>query len=212
MTAVKICGLTDEAAVAAAVEAGADFIGAVFFPPSPRHIGPEQAAHLFDGVPDDVKRVGLFVDPTDDDIEGALRHVRLDLIQLHGQETPERAEAIGLEFGVPLMKAVGVASAADAKSAEAYADIADWILLDAKPPAEATRPGGNAAAFDWSLVEAYTTGLPWMLAGGLTPDTVQAAITATHPPAVDVSSGVESSPGHKDPDLIRRFIDAAKAA
>lgn len=210
-TLVKICGITDEDAMAAAVEGGADFVGLVFFPPSPRALSFEAAAELSHMLPEEVKTVGLFVDPDDATIERALNAVRLDLLQLHGAETPERIEQLRLEFGHPVMKSVAVATAADVDAAREIAAVADWLLFDAQAPAGAGRPGGNAAGFDWSLLAGRKWPCPWMLAGGLTPDTVAAAIRATGAPAVDVSSGVERAPGVKDPELILRFITAAKA-
>ena len=209
---VKICGLTDEAAVEAALGAGADFLGAVFFPPSPRAITPARAAELFDGVPARVRRVGLFVDPDDRLLEAALSHVRLDMLQLHGDEDPERIEAIRGEFGLPVMRALGVGSAADLDAARRHAAAADWLLFDARPPAGATRPGGNATTFDWTLLKGRKWPCPWMLAGGLTPENVADAIRASGARAVDVSSGVESAPGVKDADRIARFVAAAKGA
>ncbi|MBB4285153.1 phosphoribosylanthranilate isomerase [Roseospira goensis] len=209
---IKICGLTDPDAVDAAVEAGADWLGAVFFAPSPRAVTAEQAADLFDGLPDDVGTVGLFVDPDDALLDQVLTRVRLDLIQLHGQESPARVDAIRLEYGRPVMKALGVATRADLAAAQAYADHADRLLLDARPPPGADRPGGHARAFDWSILAGWTAPLPWMLAGGLTPETVAAALRATGAPAVDVSSGVERAKGVKDPALIARFCAAVRAA
>lgn len=206
---VKICGLTDPDAVAAAVEGGASHLGFVFFPPSPRAVEPWEAAELCDGLPEDVAVVGLFVDPTDDEINAVMQQVRLDLIQLHGHETPERVEAVRQEFGMPVMKALGVSEAADLEAARTYLGVADMLLFDAKPPKGAERPGGNAVAFDWSLMSAWTDcETPWLLAGGLTPATVAEALRISGAPGVDVSSGVETAPGEKDPDLILAFLDA----
>lgn len=207
---VKICGVTDDEALAAAVEAGADYIGLVFFPPSPRFLEFDYAAELTQFLPEETRVAGLFVDADERIIETALNTVRLDLLQLHGSETPERIEALRLEFGHPVMKAISVSSAADLDAAQAYAEVADWLLFDAKPPAGAALPGGNAVSFDWSLLKGRKWACPWMLAGGLTPENVAAAIKASGAGAVDVSSGVESAPGIKDADKIRRFIEAAK--
>lgn len=207
---VKICGLTEDEGLDAAIDAGADFLGLVFFPRSPRFITPPDAGELFQYLPEEMKVVGLFVDPSFEDIEQVLNAVRLDMIQLHGHETPERVEEIRLEFGHPVMKALPVATAADLDAAMAYAEVADWLLFDAKPPPDADRPGGNAASFDWTLLAGRSWPCPWMLAGGLTPDTVAEAIRISGATAVDVSSGVERVPGIKDPELIERFIRAAK--
>lgn len=213
-TLIKICGLTDEEAVETAVEAGADFLGFVFFPKSPRAVTPERVVQMVADLPpdiwDEVKTVGLFVDPTDAELDDVFRILRLDVVQLHGHETPERVEHIRLEYGVEVIKAIGVATAADLDTAKAYAGIADFLLFDAKPPAGADRPGGNAISFPWALMRDWQdpTETPWLLAGGLTPDTVADAIRQSGAPGVDVSSGVESAPGEKDPELIARFIAA----
>ncbi|MBB4266829.1 phosphoribosylanthranilate isomerase [Roseospira visakhapatnamensis] len=209
---IKICGLTDVEAVDAAVAAGADWLGAVFFPPSPRSVDAAWAAEMFDALPDDVGTVGLFVDPDDAVLDAVLNHVRLDLIQLHGRETPARVDSIRLDFGRPVMKAVGVAGTMDLDTAMLYADHADRLLLDAKPPPGADRPGGHAMPFDWSVLGEWRAPLPWMLAGGLTPDTVTEALRVTGAPGVDVSSGVERTRGVKDPLLIDRFCAAVRAA
>ncbi len=207
---IKICGLRDRATVEAAVEAGADWLGAVFFAPSPRAVTAGQAADMFDGLPGVVGRVGLFVDPDDALLDHVLSHVRLDLIQFHGSESPARVDAVWREYAVPVMKALGVSSAADLAAAEAYVDHADRLLLDAKPPPGADRPGGHAAAFDWSILQGWAAPLPWMLAGGLTPDTVAEALRRTRAPGVDVSSGVERARGVKDAALIARFCEAVR--
>ena len=209
---VKICGLTDEESLAAAVEAGAAYVGLVFFEKSPRYISAPAAAGLLDGLPEDVRRVGLFVDPSDDFLAATVAHVRLDLLQLHGAETPDRVDAVSQEFGVPVMKAVSVASAEDIQAAKAYDRVAERLLFDAKPPAGSDRPGGNAVAFDWALARQYDGQLPWLLAGGLKPSNVVQAIAESGAKAVDVSSGVEAAPGQKDPELIRAFIEAAENA
>ena len=210
MVKVKVCGLTDEEAVEAAVEAGADFLGVVFFPPSPRNLPIARAAEIFDGVPEEVRRVGLLVDPDDALLEAVMNHVRLDFFQLHGRESPERVEAIRQEFGMPVIKAIGISGEADLAAAAAYAEIADWLLFDAKPPPAADRPGGNALTFDWTLLKGRTWPCPWLLAGGLTGENVADAIRLSGAKAVDVSSGVESAPGVKDLAKIARFIERAK--
>lgn len=208
-TQVKICGVTTEEAVDAAVEAGADFIGLVFYPPSPRAVTPERAAELVELI-EDVVKVGLFVDPDDALLDEVLAHVRLDLLQFHGSESPERLEQVRLEYGIPVMKVISVSSAEDLAAAEPFFTAADRLLFDAKPPKGATLPGGNAVSFDWTILQGRSFPLPWMLAGGLTPDNVAEAVRVTGAPAVDVSSGVESAPGVKDVDKIAAFIAAAK--
>jgi phosphoribosylanthranilate isomerase len=207
---VKICGLTTEEAVDAAVEAGTDYVGLVFFPPSPRNVSPERAAELIELLPEEVAKVGLFVDADDALLDEVMTHLRLDLLQFHGNETPERVEQVRLEYGVPVMKVIHVSEPADLSKADAYLQVADRLMFDAKPPKDATRPGGNAVAFDWSILAGKSWKLPWFLAGGLTPANVADAIKATNAPAVDVSSGVESAPGVKDLDLIAAFVKAAK--
>ncbi|HSV29693.1 MAG TPA: phosphoribosylanthranilate isomerase [Candidatus Omnitrophota bacterium] len=206
---VKICGITDEDNLDAAVEAGADYIGLVFFAKSPRYIAPADAAELVQLL-DDVKKVGLVVDPDDALLDEVMTHLRLDLLQLHGSESPERLDYIRQEYGVPVMKVIPVSTADDLKAAEAYYDGADCLLFDAKPPKGSELPGGNAVSFDWSILAGFSCPLPWMLAGGLTPANVAEAIKVTGAKAVDVSSGVERAPGIKDPAKIRAFIQAAK--
>ncbi len=207
---VKICGLTDPKAVEAAVEGGADLVGVVFFAKSPRYVTPERAAELLDAVPRRIKRVGLFVDADDKLLDQVLTKVRLDMLQFHSKETPARVEAVRKAWGLPVMKAIGISTEADFETAKQYLDVADRLMFDAKPPAGATRPGGNAVAFDWTLLAGKKWKLPWMLAGGLTPRNVANAIKKSGAKAVDVSSGVEKSPGVKDPAKIKRFIAAAK--
>ena len=209
-TLVKICGLNDEAGVAAAVEGGADFVGVVFFAKSPRFIEPARAAELLAEVPHKIKRVGLFVDAEDALFERVLKNVRLDLLQLHGKEPPARVAQLRDHWGLPAMKAIGVSAAADLDAAKPYLDVADRLMFDAKAPPGATRPGGNAIAFDWTLLAGHKWTLPWFLAGGLEPGNVARAIKLSGAKAVDVSSGVESAPGVKDPKKIRAFIKAAK--
>lgn len=208
---IKICGLRDVESVDAAVAAGADWLGVVFFPPSPRAVTAEEAAEVFDALPETVATVGLFVDPDEALLDHVMAHVRLDLIQLHGQESPDRVDAIRLDYGRPVMKAVGIASLADLERARTYEGHADRLLLDARPPPGADRPGGHAMPFDWTLLDGWRTSLPWMLAGGLTPDTVAEAVRRTGAPAVDVSSGVESRKGVKDAGLIARFCAVVRA-
>lgn len=203
---VKICGINDPAAFDTAIDAGADWVGFVFFPPSPRYVTPAQAAALSARHQGGPPRVGLFVDPTADAIAQVLATLRLDALQLYGAfDAPE----LRTRFGVTIWRAVGIDTAADLPR---DAGGADALLLEAKPPPDATRPGGNAARFDWSLLRGWSAPAPWILAGGLTPDNVADAIRATGATAVDVSSGVERSRGVKDPALIRMFIANARAA
>jgi Phosphoribosylanthranilate isomerase len=207
--AVKICGLNDEESIDAAIEAGADYIGLVFFAKSPRAVDAERAAELTQFI-EGVQKVGLFVDPDDSLLDEVLTHVRLDLLQFHGSETPGRLARIRDEYGVPVMKVIPLAEAADLAAAEPFHGVADQLLFDARPPRGAALPGGNAQSFDWSILKGFRSPVPWMLAGGLTAANVAEAIRATGAKAVDVSSGVESSPGVKDPEKIRAFIAAAK--
>jgi phosphoribosylanthranilate isomerase len=207
---VKICGLTDPAAAEWAAEQGASYLGVVFFDRSPRAVSFARAAEIFEFVPAKAARVGLFVDPDDELLEQAMNQVRLDYFQLHGGESPERVEQIRLEFGMPVIKALGVSAAADLAAAHAHDGIADMLLFDAKPAAGASRPGGFGAAFDWSLLAGAKFKSPWFLAGGLTPDNVAAAVAASGAKLVDVSTGVERAPGIKDPDLVAKFISNAK--
>jgi phosphoribosylanthranilate isomerase len=209
--AVKICGLSTLETVAAAVQGGARFTGFVFFPPSPRHLTPERAASLVAAVPEDVIRVGVFVDPDDALLAEVLAKAPLDMIQLHGEEPPERVAAIKKKFGKKAMKAIRVAREADLGQVPGYYGVADWLMFDARPPKEATRPGGNALAFDWELLRARTWKLPWMLSGGLTTDTLAEAVRISRAVAVDVSSGVESRPGVKNSAKIRDFLARARA-
>lgn len=207
---VKICGLRDAAHVAAAVEAGATYLGFVFHAKSPRHITPEQAAALVRDVPPGIARVALTVDADDAALDVITGAVPLDMLQLHGQETPERVRAVKARYGLPVMKAVGIAGPEDVAAIEVYGRVADQILVDAKAPTGAVLPGGNGIAFDWRLVARRYWPCPWMLAGGLTPANVAEAVRLTGARQVDVSSGVESAPGVKDATLIRAFIAAAR--
>jgi len=205
----KICGINDETAMRTAVEAGARFVGLVFYPPSPRALDPDTAATLAALVPTGVAKVGLFVDPDDALLDAVLAKVPLDLIQLHGDESPERCLDIREHTELPVMKVIKVANAADIEATHAYAGAVDWLKFDAKAPKEMrdALPGGNALAFDWTLLSAHEWPVPWMLAGGLNADNVTEAVLASGATIVDVSSGVEASPGHKDPDRIRTFLE-----
>ncbi len=205
---VKICGLTDPAAVAAVAAGGADFAGFVFFAASPRAVSPTRAAALAAGLPAGIRRVGLFVAPTAAAVAAVLAEQKLDALQLYGV-TGAAVPTWRARFGIPVWTAHGIAAAADLPLA---AQGADALVIEAKPPSGATRPGGNAAALDWALLRGWHAPAPWLLAGGLTPGNVAAAIAATGAPAVDVSSGVEREVGRKDPDLIYAFLRAAHAA
>ncbi|KEO56439.1 phosphoribosylanthranilate isomerase [Thioclava pacifica] len=208
---VKICGLRTAEDVAAAVEAGARYLGFVFFPKSPRHLEIATARDLAIEVPPGVAKVALTVNASDTELAAICDAVPLDMLQLHGSESPERVAEIRRRFGLPVMKAVGVAEAADLPKIAEYEAVADQILLDAKAPKGAALPGGNGLAFDWRLIAGRTWEKPWMLAGGLTPENVGEAIRLTGARQVDVSSGVESAPGVKDPDRIRAFFAAVKS-
>lgn len=209
MAQVKICGLSQPEHVDAAIRAGAGFLGFVFFPKSPRNVSAETAAALAAEVPPGIARVGLFVNPDDALLDRVLSLVPLDILQLHGAETPERVSQIRARTGLPVMKAVGVSTPADLDALWDYGLVADMLLVDAKPPPDAVLPGGNGLAFDWRLLVGRKWLKPWVLAGGLNPDNVAEAVHLTGARIVDVSSGVESAPGHKDAGLIRRFIAAA---
>lgn len=201
---VKICGINTPAALDAAADAGADWVGYVFFPPSPRAVTPAQAAAL-DAHRHGPARVGLFVDPADDDVAQALAAVALDVLQVHA--TAARAASLRTRFGVPVWHVAAIGTSGDLPAA---APGVDGLLLDAKAPPGATRPGGNALTFEWSLLHGWAAPLPWLLAGGLTPGNVAEAIRVSGAEAVDVSSGVEASRGMKDAGLIRDFIRAAR--
>lgn len=209
---VKVCGLTRPEDVTAAVTAGARYVGFVFFARSPRNLGPDQARALALQVPVGVARVALTVDAEDAALDALTQAVPLDMLQLHGRESPERVSAVKARYGLPVMKAVGIGGPQDLEQIARYAGAADQLLVDAKPPAGADRPGGNAVSFDWGLLAGRRWPLPWMLAGGLTPANVAQAIAATGARQVDVSSGVETAPGVKDAALLRAFIDSARPA
>lgn len=208
-TKVKICGLTEDEGVDAAIEAGADFLGVVLWPGSKRAVSLEQAQAILEFVPEGIQRVGLFVDADTALLDQVMSNLRLDLFQFHGTETPEHIEWVRQEYGMPVMKALSIANAADLDDAAAFAGVADWLLFDAKP-AEGAAPGGNGQAFDWNLLKGRSWSVPWMLAGGLTPETVAEAIAISGARAVDVSSGVESAPGVKDAAKIAAFIAQAR--
>ncbi|WP_170340460.1 phosphoribosylanthranilate isomerase [Ruegeria arenilitoris] len=208
---VKICGLTAPEHVRAAVEAGARYIGFNFFPKSPRYAPIAQAAALASDVPVGVAKVALAVNFSDAQLDEIVAGVPLDMLQLHGAESPERVAEVKSRYGLPVIKAIGVAEAEDLAAIDLYSDVADQLLVDAKPPKNSELPGGNGLPFDWRLLAGrkyWRT--PWMLSGGLNPDNVAEAIRMTGARQVDVASGVESAPGVKDPGLIRSFIEAAR--
>lgn len=209
---VKICGLRTAADVAAAASAGATYVGFVFFAKSPRNVSIEDAAALAIDVPLGVAKVALVVNADDAFLDALTAAVPLDMLQLHGSETPERVAEVKARYGLPVMKAVGIADASDLPAIDTYAAVADQMLIDAKPPKDAALPGGNGLAFDWTLLadRKYWT-IPWMLAGGLTPANVAEAVQRTGATQVDVSSGVEGAIGVKDAELIASFVAAAKA-
>ncbi len=208
---VKLCGLRTPETVSVAIEAGADMIGFVFYPASPRVVSLELARELGTGA-DAVTRVGLLVDPDDATVDAVAETGVIDLLQLHGAETPERVDAVKRRTGLPAMKVMRVADAQDVSGAAAYDGVADWILFDAKAPkgVQHALPGGNGLAFDWHLLDGLSVSTRWMLAGGLNPSNVATAIRLTRAPAVDASSGLEVEPGVKDPAKMRAFVRAAK--
>ncbi|PVH29708.1 phosphoribosylanthranilate isomerase [Pararhodobacter oceanensis] len=207
---VKICGLTKPQDMEAVAAAGASYAGLNFFPKSPRYVSGALAREISLAAPVGLARVGLFVNADDAQLDAVLAEVPLDFLQLHGAETPERIEEIRARYGLPLIKAVGVADAEDVSKLSDYARHADMLLVDAKPPKNAELPGGNGLTFDWRLIAGRRWSVPWMLAGGLTPDNVAEAVKLTGARMVDVASGVESAPGVKDPEMIARFTAAAQ--
>lgn len=210
--AIKICGINSPKALDAVLEQRADYAGLVFFPPSPRHLALRDAAMLGERAAGRTKLVGLFVDADDAMIAEALAAARIDVVQLHGKESPERVAQVKARFGLPVWKALSIASAADVAAAARYDGAADLLLFDAKAPKGAALPGGLGLVFDWSLLAARRGPTPWGLAGGLSPANVGEAVRATGTGLVDVSSGVESAPGVKDESLIRAFCRAARDA
>ena len=210
MAQVKICGITRPADLSAVAEAGARYAGFVFFPRSPRNLSVGDAAALAAEAPPGVARVGLFVSPDDAALDAVLDRVPLDIIQLHGSETPARVAEVKARTGLPVMKAVGISVPLDLDALWDYGLVADLLLVDAKAPPDAALPGGNGLSFDWRLLAGRRLLKPWMLAGGLTPANVAEAVRLTGASVVDVSSGVEAAPGQKDPALIRDFVMAAQ--
>jgi phosphoribosylanthranilate isomerase len=211
MITVKICGLSNPETVQAAIAAGADYVGFVFYAQSPRAVTAECAAGLAHAVPAEVKKVGLFVDPDDAAIAAVLDQVKLDYLQLHGAETPDRVARIRARFGLPVIKAIAISGHEDINRARNYEAVCDILLFDAKPPqAPDALPGGNGLVFDWNLIAGQSWGRPWMLSGGLDARNLAEAVRISGARMIDVSSGVESAPGVKDAAKIRAFVAAAK--
>lgn len=211
-TLTKICGLQTAEALDAALSERADFVGFVFFPPSPRNVSLALARDLGARAQGRAGKVALTVDADDALHDAIVDALAPDILQLHGHETPERVTALKARFGLPVMKALPVETAADLAAVPVYARAADWLLFDARPPRDATRPGGLGRPFDWTLLKALDPGLPFMLSGGLDPGNVGQALEVTSAPAVDVSSGVELTPGVKDPTKVMAFIRAVRAS
>ena len=209
---VKICGLSTPAALDVALDAGADMVGFVFFPPSPRNVSLATARALGARVRGRARKVALSVDADDALLDAVVKALAPDMLQLHGKETPERVGALKKRFGLPVMKAIAVEGKGDLAAAAAYVGVADRLLFDARAPRDATRPGGLGKPFDWTLIRGAVPGVPVMLSGGLDAGNVGEALRITRAPAVDVSSGVERAPGEKDPDKIRAFVRAARDA
>ena len=209
---VKICGLNTAESLDAALEAGADLVGFVFFPPSPRHLDGATARDLGRRVEGRARKVALTVDPDDVLLATVIEVLQPEMLQLHGSEPPERVAAVKARFGLPVMKAIHVETSADLLMVPAYAEVADRLLFDARPPQDATRPGGLGNPFDWNLLRSIEPGVPFLLSGGLDAGNVAEALNITRAAGVDVSSGVERAPGQKDPDKIRTFIRAVRDA
>jgi phosphoribosylanthranilate isomerase len=209
---VKICGLSTPEALDVALDAGADMVGFVFFPPSPRHLGFDAARALGRQVRGRAQKVALTVDADDGFLDAVVEALRPDMLQLHGRELPARVTALKRRLGLPVIKAIAVAAKPDLAAIAAYENVADYLLFDARAPREATRPGGLGKSFDWHLLEGLHTGAPFMLSGGLNAGNVAEALRITRAPGVDVSSGVERAPGEKDPEKIRAFVRAARHA
>lgn len=211
MTDVKICGLSDPENLQTAIEAGARFVGFVFYPPSPRNVSFDTAWNLARAVPTGVRSVGLFVDPEDEQLERIVTGIQLDMIQLHGDESPGRINEIKERYSMQVMKAIKIRDESDLEGIEGYEAAADWLLFDARPEG-ATLPGGTGQSFDWNILAGREFKKPWMLSGGLTADNVEQALQILNPDALDISSGVESAPGQKDPAKIKAFINAVAKA
>ncbi|WP_170314067.1 phosphoribosylanthranilate isomerase [Lichenihabitans psoromatis] len=209
---IKICGLSTAPTMEVALEVGVDLVGLVFFARSPRHVTHDVARQLAQQARGRAEIVALTVDVEDAALDALMKQVAPDLLQLHGRETPERVAAIKARTGRSVIKAIGLSTRSDLAQIQAYGDVADMILFDAKPPPQANLPGGNGVPFDWSLLSGLDLKVPFMLSGGLSLGNVETALRLTRAPGVDVSSGVESSPGRKDPDKIRAFVLAVRRA
>ncbi|MBR9769343.1 MAG: phosphoribosylanthranilate isomerase [Paracoccaceae bacterium] len=207
---VKICGISTVDDVRACAGAGANYMGLVFFEKSPRNITIPAARDLALAAPVGLAKVALVVNPSDAELDAIAGTVPLDMIQLHGRETPERVAEVKARYGLPVMKAVGIADANDLPKLESYFGVADQILVDAKPPKGGELPGGNGLSFDWRLIAGRRWPCPWMLAGGLTPENVAEAVKMTGTKQVDVSSGVEDAPGQKNAELIQKFVQSSR--
>jgi phosphoribosylanthranilate isomerase len=208
---VKICGLATVNDVRACADAGANYMGLVFFEKSPRNIIIPAARELALAAPLGLAKVALVVNPSDAELDAITSSVPLDMLQLHGRETPERVAEVKARYGLPVMKAVGIADGDDLPKLESYFGVADQILVDAKPPKGGELPGGNGLSFDWCLIAGRRWPCPWMLAGGLTPENVAEAVKMTGAKQVDVSSGVEDAPGQKNAELIQKFVQSSRA-
>jgi phosphoribosylanthranilate isomerase len=207
---VKVCGLTSADAVAAAAAGGARYLGLVFYPPSPRSLTPARAGELARGAPPSCAKVGVFVDPDDALLDEVLGEVPLEYLQLHGSETPARVAAIRNLTGKSVIKVLKIAHSEDLDPVSGFAEVADLLMFDARPPDEPGRlPGGNGLTFDWRLLHGFEVGRPWLLSGGLSAENLEDAVRLCRARAVDVSSGVELAPGRKDPQKIRRFLELA---
>ena len=209
---IKICGLKTPDALEVALDAGADMVGFVFFPPSPRHLGFEAARLLGERVRGRALKVALSVDASDDWLAECIDALKPDMLQLHGRETPDRVVMVRTRFGLPVMKALPIEQRSDLTPIRLYAHVVDRLIFDARPPRAATRPGGLGKSFDWRLLENLDARIPFMLSGGLDAGNISEALRITRAPAVDVSSGVERVAGHKDSDKIRAFIRAVRLA
>lgn len=209
---VKICGIMSQEALTAAMDAGADLVGFVFFPPSPRNLGLEAARMLGQQVGGRARKVALTVDANDDTLHGIVTALKPDMLQLHGKESPDRVVAVRTRFGLPVMKALPIAERSDLSPIRLFAQVAEQLIFDARAPKDATRPGGLGSPFDWTLLTGIDPGISFMLSGGLNAGNVAEAVRVTRAAGVDVSSGVESAPGVKDPNKIAEFVRVARLA